>query len=129
MAFFDWNHDGKKNYADNAIEMMIIDDIEEEKAREQANRGNTSEWGAAYSGKQAYSKGYTAADKSTEEDTEVVFSAIKILWGIAAIGILLANVIGIFSGYVSWLGLVVSIIVLVLIIRSFKKKTVKKRKN
>ena len=28
MAFFDWNNDGKKNYVDNAIEMMIIDDIE-----------------------------------------------------------------------------------------------------
>lgn len=129
MAFFDWNHDGKKNYVDNAIEMMIIDDIEEEKARGQANRGNTSEWGAAYSGKQAYSKGHTVIGNSTDENAEVVFSAIKILWGIAAIGILLANVIGIFSGYVSWLGLVVSIIVLVLIIRSFKKKRVKKRKN
>ena len=33
MAFFDWNHDGKKNYVDTAIEMMILDDIEEEEKK------------------------------------------------------------------------------------------------
>lgn len=28
MAMHDWNHDGKKDYADNAVEMMILDDID-----------------------------------------------------------------------------------------------------
>ena len=38
MAFFDWNHDGKKNYIDNAIEMLILDDIEADKAKEKATK-------------------------------------------------------------------------------------------
>ena len=127
MVFFDWNHDGKKNYVDNAIEMMIIDDIEEEKAREQANRGNTSEWGAAYSGKQAYSK-HNQADKA---EVDAFFNALRtpaIILGFVLFSLVfVVNVMGIFGGYCSVLGLIVSAAVLILIARSVRKHGIVKR--
>lgn len=124
MAFHDWNCDGKKNYADNAIEMMILDDIEAEEAKNKKDmsyENYTPEWGVGYSEKNAYSKGNKLSNEEVDKQFQGIKIAILIIWGIAAIGILMINVISLFAGYVSWLGLIVSIVVLILIVKSFKK--------
>ena len=90
MAFFDWNHDGKKNYVDNAIEMMIIDDIE-----------------------------------ADEEFDRALGTVLKIFLTVIASIIFIMNFFSIFFGYVSWAGLILSSVVLLLIIRN----TVRKRRK
>ena len=113
MAFFDWNHDGKKNYVDTAIEMMIIDDIEGEGQKANAGSSNT-----------AYRKKYHKSSASPEE-VDKVFEAMKpagYLWAILlSVAVLGMNLIGLISGYVSVPGIIVSIVVLILIFRKIKK--------
>ena len=108
MAFFDWNHDGKKNYIDNAIEMMILDDLEADETKKQSQ--------------QLYTKPKKQREPMTNEEFKVFWSLIKILFTIAAVGILTANLIGLFSGYVSIPGLIIGAIATVWLIRSFKTK-------
>ena len=126
MAFFDWNHDGKKNYVDNAIEMMVIEDIESE-----ANRNNkamsyensTPTWGVGYSGEKAYSK----KNRTITEDDEKLFVILKkvgLFWVfIIATLIFVINLISLlFGGYVSVIGFLICAVVLVLTIRIAKKR-------
>lgn len=122
MAFFDWNHDGKKNYVDTAVEMMIIEDIEAAEIKNTkvtSYENYTPEWGAGYSGKKAYKRKMTPEEVDREFNKVIPF--FWIIFGIAAAFILIINIISIFTGYVSWIGIVVSIVVLVLIRKSIKK--------
>lgn len=112
MAFFDWNHDGKKNYIDNAIEMMILDDLESEEQQQTP-----------------ITHSRPPKKKKSQEQIDKEFHAITpffwIIFGFAAIGILLVNVVALFTGYVVWLSFPVSIITLWLIYKSMKKWKVK----
>lgn len=129
MAFFDWNHDGKKNYVDNAIEMMIIDDIEAEEAKNKKDmsyENYTPEWGDGYSGKKAYSRNNKASGKEADEEFDrALGTVVKIFLTVIASIIFIMNFFAIFFGYVSWAGLILSSVVLLLIIRN----TVRKRRK
>lgn len=107
MAFFDWNHDGKKNYVDTAIEMMVLDDIEED------NGGSETAGNRQYTG---YMK-----EEDKYKGTGSIAPAFRIIGFIAGIGILLPNIIGISSGNVSIAGIVVGIGILAAIAVSRRK--------
>jgi len=126
MAFFDWNHDGKKNYIDNAIEMMVIDDIEATEKRNKKDmsyENYTPEWGVGYSGKKAYSK----KNRSITEEDEKLFMILKkagLFWVfIIAVLIFFINLVSLlFGGYVIFIGLLISGVALVLTIKAAKKR-------
>lgn len=111
MAMFDWNHDGKKNYVDTAIEMMVLDDIEADK-------------GSKAGSEKAGDRQYTGYMKEEDEykGTGSIAPAFRIIGVIAAIGILLPNIIGISSGHVSIAGIVVGIGILAAVGISQRKK-------
>lgn len=132
MAFFDWNHDGKKNYIDNAIEMMIIDDIEAEEANKKKDTSHekyTPEWGVGYSGKKAYRMGHQENEQRDEEMFRMLATVGKIFVIILAAIVFIVNVLSIFVGYVSWLGLIVSAVILAATISSTVKKRSKINKK
>ncbi|MDY4958753.1 MAG: hypothetical protein SO262_00535 [Lentihominibacter sp.] len=109
MAFFDWNHDGKKNYVDTAIEMMILDDIEEEEKKEAA---------AGVKAKPRYKK---KESTMTDEQFKVFINLLLILPFIGMTGVLLSSIIDIWNGRINWISMSVSIITIVLIVRHWIK--------
>lgn len=46
MAMNDWNHDGENNYVDDAVDMMILDDIENGE-KSSGGSGNSSGQGCS----------------------------------------------------------------------------------
>lgn len=121
MAFFDWNHDGKKDYVDNAIEMMIFDDIEQEEIRNRTEQ--------PYSGSGAYKK----ANQLSQEEVDEAIRAMRpafLTWGtVLAAVILICNLIGLVGGYVSVSGIIVSVVALIFIVRNVKKHKADARKK
>ena len=109
MAFFDWNHDGKKNYVDTAIEMMILDDIEEEEKKE------------ASSGVKVKTRRRKATPQMTNEQLKAFINLILIIPFIGMTGVMLSSIIDIWNGRFNWISLAVSIIVIILIVRHWIK--------
>jgi len=107
MAFFDWNHDGKKDFVDTAIEMMILDDIEEESKKNNYNPSKPIK---------------KKNSEINEEGFNAIWILIKIMWLIAMFLAMIINIIGIFTGYVYIPGLIISTILFIVLLKSFNKK-------
>ena len=108
MAMFDWNHDGKKDYVDTAIEMMVLDDIEAEK--------NGSAGDGQYTSKRK--------EESTSDYKGAGYFAplVRVLAFLFALAVLIPNIIGIASGNYTIAGFIVGIGILVAIGLSHRKK-------
>ena len=101
MAFFDWNHDGKKTPADSAIEMMIIDESEFTKRA----------WEPV------------SSPSADDKNGSAVFNILKIIFGIAFAALCVDCVISIFTGYLTPAEVIVCAGGIVfLIVRKMRKK-------
>lgn len=104
---FDWNHDGKKDYVDTAIEMMVLDDIEAEK--------NGSAGEGQYTSKRK--------EESTSDYKAGYFAPlVRVLAFLFALAVLIPNIIGIPSGNYTIAGFIVGIGILAAIGLSHRKK-------
>ena len=95
MAFFDWNHDGKNNYIDNAIEMMILDDIE----------ADSSQPRPVYGKRRKKRK----VAEVTEEDKRIITTLGKIYFRVFAALVVGCTALGLIIGGYTPLGIVASI--------------------
>ena len=106
MSRFDWNGNGREDMGDRYIDYEIFNDIYGEPS---------SSGGRSVKKKKKY----------TEEELETNWVFIRIVFIILGLIVggfgTVMNVLGLFSGYVSWLGLVVCPIMLLLIIRYLKR--------
>ena len=106
MAPFDWNGNGREDMGDWYIDYEIFNDI---------NNDSPSGGGRPVRKKKKY----------TEEELEVNWVFIRIVFII--LGLFVAcfgtamNVLGLFTGYVSWLGLIVCPIILFIIYKYLTK--------
>lgn len=103
MAFFDWNHDGQKDYVDTAIEMMIIDDIENEQS---GNAQNVT---------------YRSGTTGNPGEGAAMWRLIRLILIIAMAAAVVVNIIGLFAGIVNLPGLIIAAVVLVILVKSKKK--------
>lgn len=108
MAMFDWNHNGKKDYVDTAIEMMVLDDIEAEK------NGST--------GDGQYTSKRKEESTSDYKGTGYFAPLVRVLAFMFALAVLIPNIIGIPSGNYTIAGFIVGIGILATIGLSHRKK-------
>lgn len=108
---FDWNGNGREDFGDHYIDYEIYNDI----YNESSTNNNASGGGRPVRRKKQY----------TEEELESNWVLIRIVFLIlgATVGTLgtMLNILSLFGGYVNWLGLIVSPIILVAVIRYINK--------
>ncbi|MCM1524176.1 MAG: hypothetical protein NC120_06925 [Ruminococcus sp.] len=80
MAFFDWNHDGKKDFADDFIEYQIYQDV--------MNDNDEDEIQSDYI---PPSKTYRSSPPPTADELKGLLKANAIIWSIVLILYLLGN--------------------------------------